>query len=134
MQRVVRNGAVLLCMTLYCAGLAQAAVPATAQPNNTHQSPQRDAVKGAGSKPKATQKRRHAGTHSTDVEITRKVRLALTRAQDLDSADIDVETQGGIVRLSGEVENPRQVARVKQLAARVKGVRKIESRLTARTE
>ena len=81
---------------------------------------------------KAAQARHRAGTYVSDGAITSKVRLALMRAKDLKSADIHVETIAGTVRLSGEVDNAKQAARVEQLAGRVKGVKKVDSRLSVR--
>lgn len=81
---------------------------------------------------KATQTRHRAGIYVSDSAITSKVKLAVLRAKDLRSADVHVETIAGVVRLSGEVDNAKQAARVAQLAGRVKGVKKVENKLTAR--
>lgn len=83
---------------------------------------------------KAAQARQRAGNAVTisDGAITSKVKLAVLRAKDLKSADVRVDTIAGVVKLSGAVDNAQQAARVVQLASRVKGVRKVESRLTLR--
>lgn len=134
MRIVVRVGMVFMCSILHCPDMAHAAAPTVPQSALNPQSKHPDTAKDAAPKQKAPKKPRHSGKHASDAEITNKVRLALARARDIDSTDIDVETRAGIVRLSGEVENPKQVARVKQLAARVEGVKKIDSLLTARNE
>jgi hyperosmotically inducible protein len=129
---VVRIRITLICVTLLCTGVAEAASAVATTPKTNPQSSQPGASKDAVPKPKAPKKPRHAAKHNSDAEITNKIRQALMRAQDLESADIDVETRAGTVRLSGEVENAKQVARVRQLAAKVKGVKKIENELTVR--
>ncbi len=70
--------------------------------------------------------------HISDAAITSKVKLAVLRAKDLKGADIHVETVVGVVRLTGEVDSAKQAARVEQLAARIKGVKKVENKLTIR--
>jgi hypothetical protein len=81
---------------------------------------------------KAAEARHRGGVYISDGVITSKVKLALLRAKDLKSADLHVETIAGVVRLAGEVDNAKQAARVMQLAGRVKGVKKIDNRLTVR--
>jgi osmotically-inducible protein OsmY len=83
---------------------------------------------------KATEARHRGGVYVSDGGITSKVKLAVLRAKDLKSAEIHVETVGGVVRLAGEVDNAKQAARAAQLAERVKGVKKVENRLTLRPE
>jgi hyperosmotically inducible protein len=48
------------------------------------------------------------------------------------STDISVETTKGVVTLSGEVEKAGQVKRAGAIAAKVKGVKKVENKLTAK--
>ena len=83
---------------------------------------------------KAAHSRQRAGVHISDGAMTSKVKLAVLRAKDLKSIDVHVETIAGVVRLSGEVDNAQQAARVGQLAGRVKGVKKVENKLTIRAE
>jgi osmotically-inducible protein OsmY len=83
---------------------------------------------------KATQARHRAGVYISDGAITSKVKLAVMRAKDLKSADVHVETVAGVVRLGGEVDNAKQATRVEQLAGRVKGVKKVESKLAVRPQ
>ena len=82
---------------------------------------------------KAAQARHRGGVYVSDGVITSRVKLAVLRSKDLKSADVHVETIAGVVRLSGEVDNPKQAARALQLASRVKGVKKIDERLTVRS-
>jgi hypothetical protein len=81
---------------------------------------------------KAMQARHRGGVYISDGVITSKVKLAVLRAKDLKSADVHVETIAGVVRLGGEVDNEKQAARVAQVAGRVRGVKKIDNRLTVR--
>ena len=61
--------------------------------------------------------------HVSDSAITTKVMAALRRSKSVKSADLHVETVGGIVTLSGTLDDGRQVTRVTEIAARVKGVK-----------
>ena len=81
---------------------------------------------------KAKQARNRGGVYISDGAITSRVKLAVLRAKYLRSADVHVETIAGVVRLSGEVDNAKQSARAVLLASRVKGVKKIDNRLTVR--
>ena len=81
---------------------------------------------------KATEARHRGGVYVSDGAITSKVKLAVLRAKDLKSAAIHVETIAGVVRLTGEVDSAKQSAHAVQLASRVKGVKKIDNRLTVR--
>jgi osmotically-inducible protein OsmY len=132
MRIVVCVCVTLICVALHAAGTVQAAVTVAPQPKINPHPPQAGAAKDRAPKPKAPKKPHHANKHPGDAEITQKVRLAFMRVPDLAAADIDVESQAGIVRLSGEVENSKLVARAKQLAAKVKGVKKVDSQLTVR--
>ena len=81
---------------------------------------------------KAAQGRHRAGVYVSDGMITSKVRLAVLRAKDLKSTEIHVETVAGVVRLGGEAANAQQIARFGELAGRVKGVKKVDNRMTIR--
>lgn len=81
---------------------------------------------------KSAQARQRGGIHVRDGWITSKVKLAVLRAKDLKSAEIHVETIAGVVRLTGEVDNQKQAARVVQLAERVQGVKSVDSKLKIR--
>ena len=82
---------------------------------------------------KAAQARQRGGIHVRDGWITSKVKLAVLRAKDLKSAAIHVETIAGVVRLTGEVDDQKQAARVAQLAGRIRGVKSVDSRLKIRS-
>jgi osmotically-inducible protein OsmY len=85
---------------------------------------------------KAAQARHRSGVRAgvTDAWITSKVKLAVLRAKDMKTAEIHVETIVGTVRLTGEVESALHSARAEQLAARVKGVKKVDNRLRIRRQ
>ena len=82
---------------------------------------------------KSAQARQRGGIHVRDGWITSKVKLAVLRAKDLKSAAIHVETIAGVVRLTGEVDDQKQAARVAHLAGRIHGVKSVDSKLQIRT-
>lgn len=64
-----------------------------------------------------------------DSRITREVRTAIYRDAALDDARISVATRDGVVTLTGSVEESGHVARARQLAASVAGVREVNIQL-----
>lgn len=81
---------------------------------------------------KATQARRRSGVYISDNAITSKVKLAVLRAKDLGSSDIHVATVAAVVKLSGEVDTLKQSEHAGKLAARAKGVKRVENHLNVR--
>ncbi len=72
---------------------------------------------------------RTAGEATSDAAITAKVKTKLLADTRTDGLKIDVDTQSGVVYLSGEVDNSdeRQVA--ESLAKAVNGVAQVENNL-----
>jgi osmotically-inducible protein OsmY len=80
----------------------------------------------------STAARAKAVAYVDDSTLTTKVKAALLTAKGMKSTDISVETSKGVVTLSGEVEKAGQVKRAGAIAAKVKGVKKVENKLTAK--
>jgi osmotically-inducible protein OsmY len=67
-----------------------------------------------------------------DARITREVRTKIYRDFMLDDRRIQVSTAGGIVTLTGTVENHREARRAEELAYSVEGVRGVDLKLILR--
>lgn len=80
----------------------------------------------------STMSRAKAVAYVDDSTLTTKVKAALLKAKGMKSTDISVETTKGVVTLSGTVQDAGQVKQAGAVAARVKGVKKVENKLTAR--
>lgn len=64
----------------------------------------------------------HVESYFNDSMLTARVKLALLDAPDVSALDIGVQTHGGVVQLSGFVDDPQRVRRAAEIAARVQGV------------
>ena len=64
-----------------------------------------------------------------DSTITAKVKTVLVDDKQINSTDLSVSTTRGIVSVKGFVASHRQISRVKQLVASVKGVRQVKTEL-----
>jgi hyperosmotically inducible protein len=80
------------------------------------------------------QKAKDAGEYVDDAVITTKVKAVIFEDDNLNSMDINVETNNGIVQLSGFVENEADIDTAENLAATVKGVKDIENDIQVREE
>lgn len=80
------------------------------------------------------QKAEDAGEYVDDAVITTKVKAVIFEDDNLSSMDINVETNNGIVQLSGFVENEADIDTAENLAATVKGVKDIENDIQVREE
>ena len=67
-----------------------------------------------------------------DATITAKVKAVLIEDPQIQSLSIGVTTEKGVVRLSGIVPNAELGNRALQLAAKVPGIKSVESQLTLR--
>lgn len=76
--------------------------------------------------------RAKAGDYVEDSTLTTEVKAKLLAAKGLKSTDISVETTKGVVTLTGTVEKAGQVKQAGAIAAKVKGVKKVENKLTAK--
>jgi hyperosmotically inducible periplasmic protein len=68
-----------------------------------------------------------AGEASADAWITTKVKAALLADREVSGFDIEVKTKDGIVHLEGEVDDERVETRAVEIAAKVAGVRRVET-------
>jgi hyperosmotically inducible protein len=66
-----------------------------------------------------------------DAAITTKVKAALLADDQVKGTQINVDTDGGKVRLTGTVDSQSQIERAVQLARGVNGVQSVDSNLTA---
>ncbi|HEX9105157.1 MAG TPA: BON domain-containing protein [Polyangia bacterium] len=76
----------------------------------------------------------NAGSKAGDAWITTKVKTELATTKGVKSGDVHVDTDAGVVRLSGVVESPEAAQRAIETALKVKGVEAIDSRLQYPTE
>ncbi|MFV1466831.1 BON domain-containing protein [Idiomarina sp. HB] len=80
------------------------------------------------------QKAKDAGEYVDDAVITTKVKAVIFEDDNLSSMDINVETNNGIVQLSGFVDNEADIDTAENLTATVKGVKDIENDIQVREE
>lgn len=67
-----------------------------------------------------------------DAATTAKVKARLMAEPGIDSLQINVDTTGGQVTLTGEVDTAQNLARAKELAGAVEGVRGVVDRLSVK--
>ena len=77
----------------------------------------------------ATDSRTAAVTQTDDTHITAGVKAALTDDASLKTSEIDVDTDQGVVRLSGFVSSADDVAAAAAAARTVRGVRSVRNEL-----
>lgn len=70
------------------------------------------------------------GTAIDDTVLTTNVKTALMASENVRSLNIDVETDNGVVQLSGEVGSQAQVDQALMVARSISGVREVQNRLT----
>jgi osmotically-inducible protein OsmY len=68
-----------------------------------------------------------------DAAITGSVKTALIAEPNLSALKIDVDTAGGVVTLTGTVDNADQKARAVSVAQGVSGVTSVKDNLTTKT-
>lgn len=68
-----------------------------------------------------------AGEYFDDATITTKVKAAIFGHDDLSSAEINVETEEGVVQLSGFVEDESDIDLAEEVAEEVEGVQSVEN-------
>lgn len=74
-----------------------------------------------------------APDHSDDGSITRQVSAAIAADRDLHALKIDVDTENGIVTLSGPAPTASAKAHADEVARTVKGVVSVNNQLTLQT-
>ncbi len=75
-----------------------------------------------------------AGSKVSDGWITTKVKAELATTKGVKSGGVHVDTDAGIVRLSGTVQSPFAAQRAIETALKVKGVQSVDSELQYPTE
>jgi hypothetical protein len=71
-----------------------------------------------------------AGAKVDDASITAKVNASLAKDKELSAVKIDVDTQNGVVTLSGPAPTATAKERASQIARNVKGVSSVNNQLT----
>ncbi len=74
------------------------------------------------------------GNKAEDGWITTKVKTELATTKGVQSGHVNVDTDAGVVRLSGVVSSPRAAQRAIEAALKVKGVQAVDSHLQYPTE
>lgn len=104
------------------AGKIAAAVEGVAAVNN-------EVVKAGQKMPEKT---RGGARPADDEVITNEVKTALTADAGIDGRMIDVDTNRGVVTLSGQVASKDQLARAGKIAGATKGVNSVNNQLSVR--
>lgn len=78
------------------------------------------------------QKHGTVGEYVEDAVITTNVKAAIFQQSDLSAAEINVETDNGIVQLSGFVSQPSQISKATQIARSVEGVKGVKNNLNVK--
>ena len=68
-----------------------------------------------------------AGQYVDDAVITTGVKAAIVKESSLKATEINVETQKGVVQLSGFVANPENIPTAIKVAGGVKGVKSVKN-------
>lgn len=76
---------------------------------------------------KAASRHESAGAYVDDSVITAKVKAAVLEESSLKSAEINVETNKGVVQLSGFVSSRASIDKAVEVARRVKGVQSVKN-------
>ena len=84
-------------------------------------------------KAQAIYDRVRAKAYLDDSVITAKVKAALIKDPEVKSLEVSVETNQGVVLLSGFVDNDKQMRRAQEIAASIQGVRNVKSNLLVKS-
>jgi len=68
-----------------------------------------------------------------DSAITAKVKAAFVKDKEVSALAVSVETDNGVVLLSGFVENEQQARRAQEIAASISGVKSVKSNLVVKS-
>lgn len=72
----------------------------------------------------------NAVDYAGDAVLTGKIKTRFLAEKGLDSLDISVENQDGVVTLSGAVNNEAQISLAEKVAKEESGVKKVVNKLT----
>jgi hypothetical protein len=84
-----------------------------------------------GLKQKALHVREESKPEPDDITLARKVETEIFRGADVPKGKINVNAEGGIVFLRGEVDNASMIGDLEKAARKVQGVREVENLLHA---
>jgi len=76
--------------------------------------------------------RMRVGAFVDDSMITARIKTAFIEDPDVSALDVGVETDKGVVLLSGFVRNPHQAQRAVEIASAVSGVKSVKSSLAVK--
>ena len=94
--------------------------PATTTPSSTSDTSNTSATSTASSNP--------AGANAvTDTVTTGKVKAAIASENGLKDSDLNVSTEGGVVKISGTVKSNDQIALATSIAQRQEGVSRVDA-------
>jgi len=69
-----------------------------------------------------------------DTAITAKVKAQMAKDKEVSAMDVSVNTDQGVVRLSGVVKSAQEKQRAEQVARGVEGVRRVDNALVVRSQ
>lgn len=76
---------------------------------------------------------RAIGEQIDDATITAKVKAALLQSPEVKGTDVNVNTEKGVVQLSGFVESKTQSERALQIARGVNGVKEVHDKMSLKS-
>lgn len=76
---------------------------------------------------------RAIGEQIDDVTVTAKVKAALLQSPEVKGSDVNVNTEKGVVQLSGFVESKAQSERALQIARGVGGVKEVHDKMSLKS-
>lgn len=76
---------------------------------------------------------RAIGEQIDDVTVTAKVKAALLQSPEVKGSDVNVNTEKGVVQLSGFVESKTQSERALQIARGVSGVKEVHDKMSLKS-
>jgi osmotically-inducible protein OsmY len=89
------------------------------------------AAEAYGLKQKAMHLREEEKPQPDDVTLARKVESEIFRDAEVPKGQINVNAEGGVVYLRGEIDNPDLIKDLETAARKVQGVREVENLLHA---
>lgn len=72
------------------------------------------------------------GEYLDDSGITAKIKADLLAHSGLDSKDVGVQTNDGVVMLTGSVKDSNEISMAESVAMKVKGVKSVDNRLSVK--
>ena len=131
MTRAVGGVVLLLAIAAGCKQEVPSKAPPDPAASGAPLQPQQPAPRPeAGTPGPAERTARAVGETIDDVTITTKVKAAFVDATEVKALDIKVQTEKGVVQLSGFVETQNQIDKAVELANGVKGVQEVQNKMS----